>query len=75
MLGTIQALNDAKVQTPGTITFVADVGEADDPMTVGPLFQADLFANDCFGEKVVRAAPSDLAARSNAPASASRGST
>lgn len=27
MLGTIQALNDAKVQTPGTITFVADVGE------------------------------------------------
>lgn len=27
MLATIQALNDAKVQTPGTITFVADVGE------------------------------------------------
>jgi acetylornithine deacetylase/succinyl-diaminopimelate desuccinylase-like protein len=27
MLGTIQALKDAKVQTPGTITFVADVGE------------------------------------------------
>ncbi|HLK49210.1 MAG TPA: M20/M25/M40 family metallo-hydrolase, partial [Bryobacteraceae bacterium] len=27
MLGVIQALNDAKVQTPGTITFVADTGE------------------------------------------------
>ena len=27
MLATIQALNDAKVQTPGAITFVADVGE------------------------------------------------
>src|SRR5712671_263646 len=27
MLATIQALNEAKVQTPGTITFVADVGE------------------------------------------------
>jgi acetylornithine deacetylase/succinyl-diaminopimelate desuccinylase-like protein len=27
MLGTFQALNVAKVQTPGTITFVADVGE------------------------------------------------
>src|SRR5579883_1194292 len=27
MLGTIQALNDARVETPGTITFVADVGE------------------------------------------------
>ena len=27
MLSTIQALNEAKVQTPGTITFVADVGE------------------------------------------------
>jgi len=27
MLGTIQALNEAKAQTPGTITFVADVGE------------------------------------------------
>lgn len=27
MLSTIQALDEAKVQTPGTITFVADVGE------------------------------------------------
>jgi tripeptide aminopeptidase len=27
MLGVIRALNDAKVQTPGTITFVADTGE------------------------------------------------
>jgi len=27
MLATIQALNDAHVETPGTITFVADVGE------------------------------------------------
>jgi tripeptide aminopeptidase len=27
MLGTVQALNDAHVETPGTITFVADVGE------------------------------------------------
>ena len=27
MLSTIQALNEGKVQTPGTITFVADVGE------------------------------------------------
>ena len=27
MLGVIQALNDAKVQTPGTITFAADTGE------------------------------------------------
>jgi acetylornithine deacetylase/succinyl-diaminopimelate desuccinylase-like protein len=27
MLGVIQALNDAKVQTTGTITFVADTGE------------------------------------------------
>ena len=27
MLSTIQALNEANVQTPGTITFVADVGE------------------------------------------------
>ena len=27
MLGLIKALNDAKVKTPGTITFVADVGE------------------------------------------------
>ena len=27
MLGTIQALNEAHVETPGTITFVADVGE------------------------------------------------
>ena len=27
MLATIQALNEAKVQTPGTITFIADVGE------------------------------------------------
>ena len=27
MLGVIQALKDAKVQTPGTITFVADTGE------------------------------------------------
>ena len=27
MLATIQALNEARVQTPGTITFVADVGE------------------------------------------------
>ncbi len=27
MLGVIRALNDAHVQTPGTITFVADVGE------------------------------------------------
>src|SRR5277367_3378169 len=27
MLGVIRALDDAKVQTPGTITFVADVGE------------------------------------------------
>ena len=27
MLGVIQALNDAKVQTQGTITFVADTGE------------------------------------------------
>jgi acetylornithine deacetylase/succinyl-diaminopimelate desuccinylase-like protein len=27
MLAVIQALNDAKVQTPGTITFVADTGE------------------------------------------------
>jgi tripeptide aminopeptidase len=27
MLATIEALDDAKVQTPGTITFVADVGE------------------------------------------------
>jgi acetylornithine deacetylase/succinyl-diaminopimelate desuccinylase-like protein len=27
MLSTIQALNEASVQTPGTITFVADVGE------------------------------------------------
>jgi len=27
MLATIQALEEAKVQTPGTITFVADVGE------------------------------------------------
>ncbi len=27
MLATIQALDQAKVQTPGTITFVADVGE------------------------------------------------
>jgi tripeptide aminopeptidase len=27
MLATIQALDEAKVQTPGTITFVADVGE------------------------------------------------
>ncbi len=27
MLGTIQALNDGHVETPGTITFVADVGE------------------------------------------------
>jgi tripeptide aminopeptidase len=27
MLGVIQALNEAKVQTPGTITFVADTGE------------------------------------------------
>ncbi len=27
MLGVIQALSDARVQTPGTITFVADTGE------------------------------------------------
>jgi acetylornithine deacetylase/succinyl-diaminopimelate desuccinylase-like protein len=27
VLGVIRALNDAKVKTPGTITFVADVGE------------------------------------------------
>lgn len=27
MLGVIKALNDAQVKTPGTITFVADVGE------------------------------------------------
>jgi acetylornithine deacetylase/succinyl-diaminopimelate desuccinylase-like protein len=27
MLGVIKALNEAKVKTPGTITFVADVGE------------------------------------------------
>jgi acetylornithine deacetylase/succinyl-diaminopimelate desuccinylase-like protein len=27
MLGVIRALDEAKVQTPGTITFVADVGE------------------------------------------------
>jgi tripeptide aminopeptidase len=27
MLGVIRALNEAKVETPGTITFVADVGE------------------------------------------------
>ena len=27
MLGVIQALNEAHVQTPGTITFVADTGE------------------------------------------------
>jgi len=27
MLATIQALNDGQVETPGTITFVADVGE------------------------------------------------
>ena len=27
LLGTIRALNDAHVETPGTITFVADVGE------------------------------------------------
>ena len=27
MLGVIKALNDGKVKTPGTITFVADVGE------------------------------------------------
>src|SRR5271169_4707776 len=27
MLGTIQALNDAHLETPGSITFVADVGE------------------------------------------------
>jgi len=27
MLGVIRALNDAKITTPGTITFVADVGE------------------------------------------------
>jgi tripeptide aminopeptidase len=27
VLGVIQALNDAKVQTPGTITFAADTGE------------------------------------------------
>lgn len=27
MLATIRALNEAKVETPGTITFVADVGE------------------------------------------------
>jgi acetylornithine deacetylase/succinyl-diaminopimelate desuccinylase-like protein len=27
MMGVIQALNDAKVQTPGTITFAADTGE------------------------------------------------
>jgi tripeptide aminopeptidase len=27
MLGVIQALNDAKIQTPGTITFAADTGE------------------------------------------------
>ena len=27
MLGVIQALKDGRVQTPGTITFVADVGE------------------------------------------------
>ena len=27
MLGVIRALNEAKVTTPGTITFVADVGE------------------------------------------------
>src|SRR5262249_56057980 len=27
MLGVIRALNEARVETPGTITFVADVGE------------------------------------------------
>jgi acetylornithine deacetylase/succinyl-diaminopimelate desuccinylase-like protein len=27
MIGVIRALNDARVETPGTITFVADVGE------------------------------------------------
>jgi acetylornithine deacetylase/succinyl-diaminopimelate desuccinylase-like protein len=27
MLGVIRALNDARIQTPGSITFVADVGE------------------------------------------------
>ena len=27
MLGVIRALNEAKITTPGTITFVADVGE------------------------------------------------
>lgn len=27
LLGTIQAMNDANIKTPGTITFVADVGE------------------------------------------------
>jgi tripeptide aminopeptidase len=27
LLGVVRALNDAKVETPGTITFVADVGE------------------------------------------------
>jgi tripeptide aminopeptidase len=27
MLGVIRALNDARIETPGTITFVADVGE------------------------------------------------
>ena len=27
MLGVIRALNEAHVETPGTITFVADIGE------------------------------------------------
>ena len=44
MLGVIEALNEARVETPGTITFVADVGEEGlgDLRGVKNLFQESL---------------------------------
>ena len=44
-----------------------DVGEADEPVTIGPRADGDRFAGDRFGHEEQRATPPDLAARSNAP--------
>src|SRR5260370_3805524 len=44
-----------------------DIGEADQPVTVGALADGDGFAGDRFGDEEQRALPFDLAARSHAP--------
>ena len=36
LLATIRALDEAKVVTPGTITFVANVGEEESAIYAGP---------------------------------------